>query len=685
MTTASQTLRSLLILLPAAAMIACGTPEPTTDTVVAPEDLIDNDGDQYFANANDPSQVDCDDNDPNSYPGADEICDNLDNNCNDVVDENALEALDWFRDRDGDGFASSVAEPESFCFRPEGYTSALGDCNDDEPTVFPGAPELCDELDNNCDFSIDEGLDTETIWYLDADRDGFGAGKQVGTGCTAEQRWVDNADDCNDAVANTNPDADEICDGIDNDCDGAIDDADTEDPVGAPLWYTDQDFDGYGDIRFYQYNCEPPVDDGVPWVRNFDDCAPDDPNINPETEWYEDLDVDGFGNGDVRWPTGPHCWQPIGYAPNTGDCDDQNPEEWKAIPWYPDADGDGFGGPDPVAYGCDPDPGWSSDNTDCDDRKPEVNINGTEACNGYDDDCDGAIDDDDIDQLPLGTTTYFFDNDEDGFGAPFPLFEFCEPPTPQFVTDNTDCADNVAELNPTTLWFADTDFDGYGDPNAPYAGNPSCQVVPGHAINTDDCDDSDFFQHDFQTWWLDLDQDGIGAGVEPTSCGCRYSDFLSLESGDCDDNDASNTDNTCYGDDVGSVSLTITVDNDAAGLSIRWECVGQGAVESISFTAAEALTTQLVAFPLATGTECQMVVTDSTDDASGDGSAEIDVRICGSTVDNVSHLGTFEAYGTYVTTRCSGCTDPAAFNFDNTAIVSDPDACFYTDDNICVN
>lgn len=125
--------------------------------------------------------VDCDDHNALVYPGAPEICDGLDNNCDKIVPANES-------DQDGDGFL------------------ACEECNDGNASVYPGAEEICNGLDDNCDQVLLEG-ETE-----DADGDGYLA-------CA----------DCNDNNAAINPGAEEVCDGIDNNCDDQLLAGETED------------------------------------------------------------------------------------------------------------------------------------------------------------------------------------------------------------------------------------------------------------------------------------------------------------------------------------------------------------------------------------------------------------------------------------------------------------------------
>ena len=105
------------------------------------------------------STVDCDDNNINVFPGAQEICDTLDNNCNGLIDE-ALTITYW-PDTDQDGFGDP-STPTPACEAIEGYVNNNQDCNDTDNSIFPNADEICDDgIDNNCNFMIDENCGQE--------------------------------------------------------------------------------------------------------------------------------------------------------------------------------------------------------------------------------------------------------------------------------------------------------------------------------------------------------------------------------------------------------------------------------------------------------------------------------------------------------------------------------------------
>ncbi len=103
---------------------------------------------------------------------------------------------------------------------PTSPSADADDCDDTQPSVFPGAEEYCDTLDNDCDDSVDEEAYTG-FWYADADGDSYGDPAVTSNECLAPSGYVGNSDDCDDDNASVNPAATEVCeDGIDNDCDG---------------------------------------------------------------------------------------------------------------------------------------------------------------------------------------------------------------------------------------------------------------------------------------------------------------------------------------------------------------------------------------------------------------------------------------------------------------------------------
>ena len=118
----------------------------------------DDDGDGFT------SDVDCDDNDDTVYPGAPELCDGKDNDCNTSVDD-GLTFVSYYPDFDGDGFGDASGVGESLCEDPvDGRVTDNTDCNDSDADINPGATEVFDRVDNNCDGNVDEGFTNAAIW-----------------------------------------------------------------------------------------------------------------------------------------------------------------------------------------------------------------------------------------------------------------------------------------------------------------------------------------------------------------------------------------------------------------------------------------------------------------------------------------------------------------------------------------
>jgi competence protein ComEC len=129
----------------------------------------------------------------------------------------------WYPDRDGDGFGAE-RPPLLGCLGPPGWVERSGDCDDDDPERHPEASERCDGLDDDCDGQVDEDfVEPQQAWYPDLDGDGWGdpLGEQLR--CGGGEGLVRQVGDCDDDDPRLHPASREPCDGLDNDCDGLVD------------------------------------------------------------------------------------------------------------------------------------------------------------------------------------------------------------------------------------------------------------------------------------------------------------------------------------------------------------------------------------------------------------------------------------------------------------------------------
>jgi hypothetical protein len=226
---------------------------------------------------------DCNDNNAAININATEICNGVDDNCSGQIDEGFVFS-NYYMDSDSDGFGN-VNTVINSCFQPLGYVSDGTDCNDDDFLINSNAPEICNALDENCNGQADDGL-VFINYYLDFDFDGFGSLSNMENACVQPVGFVTNALDCNDANSYMNPNAIEICNGLDEDCDGENDNS-----VVFATFYEDADGDTYGDPATGQDFCLIPTE---LLVANGDDCDDTNATINPAASeiWENGIDDD---------------------------------------------------------------------------------------------------------------------------------------------------------------------------------------------------------------------------------------------------------------------------------------------------------------------------------------------------------------------------------------------------------
>jgi hypothetical protein len=364
----------------------------------------------------------------------------------------------WYRDFDKDGYGDPNNKTNS-CTQPVGFVSngsdysdltanityippqtfyldsdgdTFGDANPNTPSLYYSVAPARYVYNNSDCNDTDFTINPNTIWYEDADKDGYGSKIVFKTQCAQPIGFIRVTGDFDDTTVN-----------ITN--------------IAPQTFYADNDKDGFGNPSATKYYSIKPTD----YLTNNLDCNDGDTTLNPNTVWYADADGDGFGS---KTNTKTQCTQPTGYIRTTGDFDDAtaNITDTQPQTFYRDADGDTFGNPTVTVYYSAKPAGYVTNSNDYDDGTANI--------------------------TNIAPQTFYRDVDADGFGDSNPntptLYYSVKPAG--YISNNSDCDDSKNTINPNTKWYADVDGDGLGDVASFVT---QCTPPAGNYVlnNTDNC------------------------------------------------------------------------------------------------------------------------------------------------------------------------------------------------------
>ena len=389
--------------------------------------------------------TDCDDADSARNPGETEVV-------ADGIDQDCSGGDTCYEDNDHDDFGSTGLQVSvDLDCSDTGEASVSTDCDDNDAAQYPGADELCNGEDDDCDGSTDEDSAVDVVtWYLDYDGDLYGDPAMTDIDCEQPTGYVADNTDCDDSTSARNPGLTEIVgDEIDGDC------------SGGETCYKDLDGDGYGTTS-------------TKASADFD-CA-------DSQESTVSTDCDDTGSGAVL--IHPGATEVCDGVDNDcdGDIDDADSslDTGTATTWYADTDGDSQGDSASPTLACDQPSGYEDDSSDCDDSDASIYLGADEYCGTVDYDCDGVIGN--LDADALDATTWYHDFDADGFGDAGDSEDACSAPT-DHVSDATDCLDSDAGVYPDALEICDDGLvNDCNEAGGGAAGN-ACPAVGDLVIN----------------------------------------------------------------------------------------------------------------------------------------------------------------------------------------------------------